>query len=317
MKLDWRIWRGCINPVGVSGGCFTGINVKWPWLPPPPRHTGVLLWRKHRLRYSCSICHLKFYTFFIFLFPSPLRNYEQQRWGQGFWLVTRHSAYCRPELWHSFVFNYMAQTSLIVECRGHLEDTFIHACTRICKLMMVKRAGSWGWLWFPVFPYAGRINSSDCWMMDPPCSQHWLQGDYHLKIRFLASRTMWGKMTISSHLFSGELSQEYEGGSWQPGGEGGTKLTPRWCKQVCTQKVAYFQALLPTWSWTDKFYLINPSWDWFNTTNQQKSSGLTHTGGLKQKRSNSSRKWLNIILVSYTWKKLNLLSVKIVKLWTD
>lgn len=40
--------------------------------------------------------------------------------------------------------------------------------------LMVKRAGSGGWLWFPVLPDAGSVNSSDGWMMDPPAANNHL-----------------------------------------------------------------------------------------------------------------------------------------------
>lgn len=40
--------------------------------------------------------------------------------------------------------------------------------------LMVKRAGSGGWLWFPVLPDAGSVNSADGWMMDPPAANNHL-----------------------------------------------------------------------------------------------------------------------------------------------
>lgn len=150
--------------------------------------------------------------------------------------------------------NYMDQTGGISEGGGSFKR-HIHLNFNVCMHMrtytddglMVKRGGSWGRLWFPVFPFARRVNRSDGWMMEPPCSQHSFgcREIITWKLAFGQQNNVVKNDNIITSVLWGAVPRIRRGEkltTWEWGGGGRiSNWPPRWCKQ------AYFQALLLTW----------------------------------------------------------------------
>lgn len=136
---------------------------------------------------SLEMQHIFFYFFFS-MFNSPLRRHEHPasrakvmavNWILGI------AAYWIPKTEHALIFysyrsNQWDKSTTRVNFKTCMHDgRHFHpnfcvckdACTYTDDVMIVQRAGSCGWLCFPMFLYSGRVNSSGSWMMDPPCSQ--------------------------------------------------------------------------------------------------------------------------------------------------